>query len=587
MLCMTVQTWFAPHAGAQETVTAVRQEERIFYHTVERGQTVYSISLMYGVGEEDIYRLNPSSRERVRAGEELRIPQKEQADGRKENDDETYVYHTIRTGETLYGVSRQYGLSAEDISEANRGLTPETFAAGKTIRIPAMRMQSLPVTQTKVVVKELKYKIKRQETMYSICRKFDVTSEELLAYNPRLKSGLKAGMELIIPVRTEEIVTEIPAQRELNIEELINYRRQIERTNIARIALLLPFIDPATQAPLDARVIEFYEGFLMSVDSMRNDGMSVELYVYNIGNDAATTATALENIESPLPDLLVGGMTDIQIELIADFARDRNIKYVVPFSSRCERLTLDNPCIFQVNAMPQNLYSYLTPRIHTLFPRHRIVLLNTNDGNPKTQLVHMLGADLNDNAIPFAEVTFSEKTFQADMLAAMSNTVPNLVIPFSGSLDALLKIKSTLRSIAETKPEYSVTLFGHPEWQNYTKDCLDDFYALNTYFYTPAYMNTMTPEAKWFAGKYKDMYNKPLSPSSPRYAVLGYDLGMYFLTAIRTYGNTFDNYVHQHVYRSIQSGFRFGRVNNWGGFFNTNLYIVHYNKKNYSILREE
>ncbi|MDR1331130.1 MAG: LysM peptidoglycan-binding domain-containing protein [Tannerella sp.] len=586
-LCASVQVSLPQRAGAQESITSVRQDERIFYHTVERGQTVYSIGLMYGVSEDDIFRLNPSSRRGIRAGEQLRIPQNGQTDGREEGDDEIYVYHTIRTGETLYGVSREYGLSTGDLSEANRGLTPETFAAGKTIRIPSMKIHSLPVTQTKVVVKELKYKIKRRETMYSICRKFDVTSEDLLAHNPQLKSGLKAGMELIIPVRTEEVVTEAPVQKELDIAELTSYRRQIERTNVARLALLLPFLAPGSQTPLDARVIEFYEGFLIAVDSVRNSGMSVELYVYNIGNDAATTATALENIEAPHLDLIVGGMTDIQIELIADFARDHDTKYVVPFSSRCERLTLDNPCIFQVNAATQNLYSYLTPRIHALFPRHRIILLDTGDGDPKTQLFNVIRADLNDSSIPFTEVTYREKTFQADMLAAMSNTAPSLVIPLSGSLDALLKIKSTLRSIVETRPEYAVTLFGHPEWQNYTKDCLDDFYALDTYFYTQSYMNAMTPEAKWFAGRYRDSYNKPLPATSPRYAVLGYDLGMYFLTALRAYGSAFDSYVAQHAYRSIQSGFRFGRVNNWGGFFNTNLYIVHYNGKDYSILREE
>jgi LysM repeat protein len=586
-LYVSIQMASAQRVTMQQTpVVTSEQEENIFYHTVERGQTVYSISLMYGVDEEDIYRLNPSSREVVKADEVIKIPQKDQSDMPQRANEEAYVYHTVQAGETLYGVSRQYGLSAENLSEANLGLTPQTFAVGKTIRIPAMKIQSLPATQTKVIVKELKYKIKRKETLYSISRKFNVASEELMAYNPQLKSGLKAGMELVIPVKTEEIVTEVSEQKELDINELINYREKINRTDVVKISLLLPFLKPDSRTPLDTRVVEFYEGFLMAVDSMRNIGVSVELYVYNIGNDLATMKTALENNELLNSNLLIGGVTDEQIELIADFARKNEIKYVIPFSSRCEKLTMNNPYIFQVNASPQNLYSYVTPRIRVMFPQHQIILLNTNDSDPKALFINVLKADLRDNRIPFKEITYNEKTFQADMLSVMSSANPNLIIPVSGSLDALLKIKGTLRSIVETK-SIAVTLFGHPEWQSYTKDCLEDFYVLNTHFYSSSYMNNLTTEAKRFSDKYKSLYFKPLPSSSPKYAVLGYDLGIYFLTAVRTYGIDFDDYIQQMKYNSLQSGFRFGRVNNWGGFFNTNLYIIHYNKQNYSITREE
>jgi len=586
-LHVSIQITFAQHITMQQTpVTASGPEENIFYHTVERGQTVYSISLMYGVNEEDIYRLNPSSREVVKADEVIKIPQKDQSGVSQRANEEMYVYHTVQVGETLYGVSRQYGLSAEDLSKANQGLSPQTFATGKTIRIPAMKIQSLPATQTKVTIKELKYKIKRKETLYSISRKFNVASEELMAYNPQLKSGLKAGMELVIPIKTEELVTEASKQKELNINELINYREEIIRTDVVKISLLLPFLKPDSRTPLDTRVVEFYEGFLMAVDSMRNIGMSVELFVYNIGNDLVTTTTVLENNELLNSNLLIGGVTDEQIELIADFAKKNGIKYVVPFSSRCEKLTMNNPYIFQVNASPQNLYSYVTPRIRVMFPQYQIILLNTNDDDSKTLFVNVLKADLRDNRIPFKEITYNEKTFHADMLGMMSSANPNLIIPVSGSLDALLKIKGTLRSIVETK-SISVTLFGHPEWQSYTKDCLEDFYVLNTHFYASSYMNSLTTEVKRFSDKYKSLYFKPLPSSSPKYAVLGYDLGIYFLMSIRIYGVDFEDYIQQMKYNSLQSGFRFGRVNNWGGFFNTNLYIIHYNKQNYSITREE
>jgi len=75
-------------------------------------------------------------------------------------------------------------------------------------------------------------------------------------------------------------------------------------------------------------------------------------------------------------------------------------------------------------------------------------------------------------------------------------------------------------------------------------------------------------------------------PSYPKYALLGYDTGMFFITAIHTFGTNFANHIRQVNYRSLQNGFRFERVNNWGGFINTNLYMVNY-KKNFTITRAE
>ena len=75
-------------------------------------------------------------------------------------------------------------------------------------------------------------------------------------------------------------------------------------------------------------------------------------------------------------------------------------------------------------------------------------------------------------------------------------------------------------------------------------------------------------------------------PSYPKYAMLGYDIGMYFMTAIHTFGLNFQNNLQQVNYASLQNGFRFERVNNWGGFLNTNLYMVNY-RKDFTITRAE
>ncbi|MCC8145587.1 MAG: LysM peptidoglycan-binding domain-containing protein [Bacteroidales bacterium] len=109
----------------QET-TFLTQEGDFFLHTVERGQTVYSISKMYNVKVDGIFQLNPGSESGIQAGKQLKIPQ----------ESGSYFYHTIQPKETLYSVSKKYYMQGEDIIRANPGLSVETFTIGKIIRIP-------------------------------------------------------------------------------------------------------------------------------------------------------------------------------------------------------------------------------------------------------------------------------------------------------------------------------------------------------------------------------------------------------------------------------------------------------------------
>jgi len=562
------------------------QDEYVFYHTVEKGQTVYGICAMYGVTEDDIYRLNPASKQYIKVGEKLKIPQHQSVPSSSVADSaEMYVFHTIQAGETLYGVSKRYNVSGEQIIKANPGLSQYTFAIGKNIRIPATQIQSLPTTQVTTVTKEIEYKIKRRETIYSICKKFNITSDKLLQHNPQLSEGLKAGTVIKIPIETEETVIITTNQpNEQSVNSLINRTNNIQRIGTAKIAILLPF--QTNDAKSAARLVEYYEGFLMALDSMRKSGMSVELSVYDIGDGVQKTRTILQDETLRNMNLIIGGISNEQIELIAGYALKNEIKYVVPLSSKCDKLTSNNAYVFQVNTPYQYLYSYATARVCALFSNYNVIILNTNDKEEKTQFINTLKADMNEHGMPYKELTFNEKTFTANISGLLSETKSNLIVPTSASVEAITKMRVGLRMLAETKPACLLTLLGHPEWQSYASECLEDFFALNAYIYTPFYANNLSPEIRQFNARYKYWYQKNIIPTYPKFAILGFDTGLFFLGAINKYGANFENYIHQYTPRSLQSGFRFERVNNWGGFINTNLYIVRFNK-DYTISRTE
>jgi hypothetical protein len=318
---------------------------------------------------------------------------------------------------------------------------------------------------------------------------------------------------------------------------------------------------------------------------MRRSGMTVELSVYDIGDTNQQLRTALENDALKKSNLLIGGVTNEQIEQIGAFALKNNIKYVVPSYSKCDRLTSGNASIFQVNTPYQYLFSYATARACALFSDCNIILLNTNDGDEKTLFINTFKADMRERKIAFRELSFHATSFSDDLAAMLVTTRPNVIVPLSSSIEALRKIKTPLRTLADGNPEYRLTLFGYPEWQMYT-DFLEDFFVLNTHIYTSFYANNLSKEVREFNAKYSYWYRKNMASTYPRYGMMGFDTGMFFISAIHKYGTNFEGNIQNLAYSSIQTGFRFERVNNWGGFINTNLYIVRFNR-DFTITRTE
>lgn len=573
------------------------QDGKTFQHTIEQGETVYAIATMYGVSTEAIYKLNPGSKEGIKAGEVLLIPQKKaSASG---NRTEAYTFHTIQPKETLYAVSMKYKVPAQYILEANPGLSVKTFQKGRTIRIPSGDSFQALAAQTpdnqpteEAPVSEITYTIQKKETMYSLCRKFKVSSYELLKLNPQLKSGVKAGMEIKVPAKGEtasnktenNASSESFIQSESEVNALLSAPKTTRALNQLKVALLLPF-NPSKKTAASSRFIEYYEGMLLAVDSLQKQGLSLDLSVYDTGEGTSRIREILTGETLPNADLIIGAVQNDQIKMIADFAQEHRIKYVIPFTSKNDDV-LSNNFVFQVNTPHSYLYSKAAERGRKLFANDNIVFVNIHDKEEKKPFIKALQNELKDHQVPFKEIEYNGETFAQDLDSLyMADQMRNIIIPTSSSLEALQKVKTPLRMLAETQTDYTISLFGYPEWQTYVREALDDFYALDTYIYTNFYADNLSRPMQDFYNKFKTWYSKDLINTYPKYGILGFDTGMFFFGAMKKYGVNFEEELDNIHYPSIQTGFDFHRVNNWGGFINTQIFIVHYNR-DFTVTRE-
>jgi LysM repeat protein len=188
----------------KETVSAI---DFILY-TVKKGETVYSISKMFGIPVNVIYRYNPESEDELLENEIIRLPKEWEKQESPEmpvvNEDSVYFYHKIQPSENPFSVAQRYNISIEAISEANAGLLP-TFPAGEIIRIPKPLAYSTPDTISEGDVKSFIHRVEKGDTFYSYKRRFGVSKEELTALNPVLNEGLKAGLEIWIPLKEKTV----------------------------------------------------------------------------------------------------------------------------------------------------------------------------------------------------------------------------------------------------------------------------------------------------------------------------------------------------------------------------------------------
>ena len=267
---------------------------RDIFSRVLKGISLYSIASMYHISVDDIVRLNPGSKEQIRAGQALKIPQAQYSneDGKQ--------FHTIQAGETLYQLTLKYHVTAQAICKANPGLSAENFRIGQVIVIPAQDntpAQTEQTAQAEPAVKKNEWrdmhKVARKETIFSISQQYGITQEELIAANPELKNGkLKKGSFLFIPYpksqetgKTAPSSQAAPSNEELFEENSIS-KKQI---NTIKVALMLPFT--STSQDEQSRMVEFYEGFLMAIDSLKHQGVSADIYTYDTkGTTAGTNA---------------------------------------------------------------------------------------------------------------------------------------------------------------------------------------------------------------------------------------------------------------------------------------------------------
>jgi LysM repeat protein len=130
--------------------------------------------------------------------------------GFEKKDGKIFVIHKVEPKETLYSVSRRYGVSVDDIKKFNPAAAAG-LKVGQVIKVPSkataastpVKVQTTQTTQTVSTssTNPKTHKVAAKETLYSISRKYGVSVDALKKSNPGIEAGLRIGQNINIPAK--------------------------------------------------------------------------------------------------------------------------------------------------------------------------------------------------------------------------------------------------------------------------------------------------------------------------------------------------------------------------------------------------
>src|SRR5450759_4107130 len=301
-----------------------------FIHQVKKGETSYSIAKAYGITVEDLTRDNPPTVYGIKEGQILRIPVKLVTDSKpadyvpikREHDDTRFIYINLKPGETVYSLSKLYGVSEDEIMESNPGIDINKLSIGTEIGIPKREFMN---NQQKFNDQDDKYtfhKVLMGESLSSIAKQYGLTVRQLRRENRdlrfpqvgdfvRIPGSKKVEVQEIEQVKADT-VSVIPEIQPVKIDKSAGYIPVRDLKGSLNVAVLLPFylpensnrkeIDSSTLVkgkkiykvskaaddwiyPGSIDFLEMYEGILLASDTLTTLGLNINIHPYDIKSD--------------------------------------------------------------------------------------------------------------------------------------------------------------------------------------------------------------------------------------------------------------------------------------------------------------
>lgn len=595
-LLLVVWGFCAIAAEKSQTIVYINGT-KYYVHTVQPGETLYTLSKTYGVGEPVILENNPSLAGGLKAAEKIRIPYV--ADAPEAISDKklrrTFDQHFVSKGETLYAISRRYEIPIPILMEDNPNLDPIHLRLGERILVRKKKIGTQDAAGTSVEWEEYRNSLNSVagdsvayhivhpgETFYSLAHRFNISEAELGALNGGLKAAdLKAGAMIRVPGVSyrEPGAVEADSLRQaggLAAEQTMREVPQIEFRALRpgqtlEVALLLPI---AVDGESNANYLEFYQGFLLGLDSVKTAyGISANVTLYNTERNPEKVREIVENPAFERTQLIVGPVYEERLYPVVRFAEEHAVPVVSPLANITR---MNSDALFQLAPDPACKYEKVSDLING-DKRVTLIYSPTTDEEFEREVLALLG----DSEYGRFDYRYEHPSVRkesgspSDLTPLLENGDDNVFVILSDNevdvdriLAALASADTNLTARGRTTPRFVV--LGNARWNRYNNLDRAIFFKDRVIFIS-TYHAKRDAEA---VTAFDSAYIRAFGALPTLYSYRGYDTAAIFCPGMF---NDIEYDMEGRRYTPLQTTYLFGQGEGRDNHVNRNWTRVNYN----------
>lgn len=281
-------------------------------HIVKAQETWYGISKLYHITIDDLKTANPKiAVDGLKIGAVLEIPESNDPAAQihisEKPDDNS---HIIAKGETLYSVSKSYGISVQELLAVNDTVVVDSLVIGTVLKLPKKVITSVAVSTASPFYKQTPvfYKYYSQkDTLAVVLKNYKMSLDSLKSLNPTYKDVVDNGGKLLMGFK--------------KTHQLFGnqkwFKDSIVTNKSIKAMVMLPFDfkknDSLSKEELFSNsnglptyVSDFYLGVEIAIDSLKKQGVQVDLKVVDTEKSVDSIYKNIAKFKAMEPDVIVG-----------------------------------------------------------------------------------------------------------------------------------------------------------------------------------------------------------------------------------------------------------------------------------------
>ncbi len=388
--------------------------------------------------------------------------------------------------------------------------------------------------------------------------------------NPPINNNQKPGTttthsnEPATPSNTTTTTNNIPSNNPNRIPSMPTRRikldvpRDTKFKDAYNVSYLLPFYtdkynETGQFSEKSDWAINFYAGAKIAIDSLKREGISLNVNVFDSKANETEVANLLKNKALQDADLIIGGETKANVTQLATFAKQKGKIYISPYNTTDE-LVSENPQMIQISPSLQTHCEAIVKQLRSKnISPEQVTVLCRNKPSEMDALQYLQNAiSTQSGGQKFREVILGETVNDADIRAGLrgAGQATVFIVPIWTSETLIYTL---LRKIEAVRGKNDVTVYGMPQWYNFATNGADAFEPLKVHITTANYTEKDTPWSLNFQRQYFKIFNN--APTAEAY--LGYDLTLYMGRMAADYGTKFNKALVGSGEKTLHTGFFF------------------------------